>query len=122
MTTLRLEGAPKTEAKLRVRMALQELVADQRETRRERRLPYFGAATVCPMASPTVKLSAFVRDLSPSGIGLVHFMPLNVGEVVVTLEISRGRSVAMLTEIVWCRDFNEGWFASGGKFVDVVQS
>jgi hypothetical protein len=121
MTSLRLEGGPKSEAKLRVRMALQELLGDQREARRERRLPYFGAATVTPAISPTVNLSAFVRDLSSGGIGLVHFMPLNVGEVVVTMQLSRGRSVQMVTEIVWCRDFADGWFASGGKFLDALQ-
>ena len=121
MATLKLEGAPKSAAKLRVRMAIRELVAEKREQRRERRIPYLGAVTISPVASPAVKLSAFIRDLSPGGIGFVHLMQMPVGEVVVTLQLPRGRSVAMVTQIVWCRDFEDGWFASGGKFLDALE-
>ncbi|HEX3655095.1 MAG TPA: PilZ domain-containing protein [Pirellulales bacterium] len=121
MRTPRLEGAPKSEAKLRVRMALRELVADKREQRRERRIPYLDAVTISPVGVPAEKLSAFARDLAPGGIGLVHMMPLEEGEIVVTIRLPRGRTADVLTHIVWCREFADGWFASGGRFVDVLE-
>ncbi|HEY5313602.1 MAG TPA: PilZ domain-containing protein [Pirellulales bacterium] len=100
-------------------MALRELVADKREQRRERRIPYLDAVTISPVGAPAQQHSAFVRDLAPSGIGLVHMMPLPLGEVVVAIRLPRGRMAAMVTQIVWCRQFADGWFASGGRFLDV---
>jgi len=122
MRMLQLEGAPKTDSKLRVRMALRELLTDKREQRRERRIPYLASVSISPVGSPGEKFSAFVRDLSPSGIGLVHLKPLPTVEVVMTLGLTRGRTAAMVTQIVWCNEFEGGWFASGGRFLDVLET
>jgi hypothetical protein len=119
--TLKFEGAPKNNAKLRVRMALRELLTDKREQRRERRIPYLASVAISPVGIPGEKSSAFVRDLSPTGIGLVHLVPLHTDNVVLTLRLPRDRTVAVVTEIVWCRGFADGWFASGGRFLDVLE-
>jgi hypothetical protein len=118
---LRIEGAPKSNAKLRVRMALRDLLIDKREQRRERRIPYLASLTIWPTGERGGSFSAFVRDLSPSGIGLCHLVPMPTDHVVLTLQLPRERTVALKTQIVWCREFADGWFASGGRFVDVLE-
>ena len=120
MRSVKLEGAPKSHAKLRVRMALRDLLLDKREQRRERRIPYIAAVTVYLGHVNGEKVSAFVRDLSPSGIGLVHLMSMPLGRVVLKLQLTRNRIVAMQTEIMWSQEFADGWYASGGQFLDVL--
>ena len=116
-----LDELPQGVAQLRVRMALREIVVDrERERRAERRLPCFGPVTVSLPSDPEVALSAFARDVSPSGIGLVHLMPLDRGEVVVNFPLPSGKLVALQTELLWCRDYGNGWYASGGRFLDVL--
>ena len=58
--------------------------------------------------------------LASLGIGLVHIMPLDRGEVIVRIPLRAGGTVAFRTQIVWCRNFGDGWYASGGRFLDVV--
>ncbi len=49
-------------------------------------------------------------------------MPLERGEVVVTIRGEEGQEpVALRTQIMWCKDCGEGWYISGGRFIDVVQ-
>jgi hypothetical protein len=104
----------------RVLAALDEILDDLCERRTEERIAYFAPVTVGLLESPQVGMPAFVRDLSLSGIGLVHLMPLKRGEVVVDLPLPRGSSVKLRTEILWCRDYEDGWYASGGRFLDVT--
>jgi hypothetical protein len=102
-------------------MALRELLTDKREQRRERRIPYLASVAISPIGFPGEKVSAFVRDLSPSGIGLVHLVPMKTVDFVLTLHLPRDRTVSMVTKIAWCREFADGWFASGGQFLDVLE-
>ena len=122
MKALILEGAPKSDSKLRVRMALRELLTDKREQRRERRIPYLASVSITPFGVPGERISAFVRDLSPGGIGLVYLTPMQTDEVVVKLQLPRDRMVAMVTQVVWRREFADGWFACGGRFLDALES
>jgi hypothetical protein len=50
----------------------------------------------------------------------LHIMPLERGEVVVHLSKSSEAPVAMRTQIIWCEDCGEGWFISGGRFLDLA--
>jgi hypothetical protein len=47
-------------------------------------------------------------------------MPIREGEVVISLELPSGSSITLRTEIVWCKNFGDGWYASGGRFIDLV--
>lgn len=104
----------------RISEALDEIFNEACNRRTEQRTPFFGPVTIRHSDCPEVHLSAFVRDLSPSGIGLVHLMPLKRGEVLIDLPLPLGIMVRLRTEILWCRDYENGWYASGGRFTDVV--
>lgn len=109
------------ESRRRVMAALASVLDDPQWIRRaELRLPYFGPVTVGLEADDSVALPAFARDLAPGGIGLVHLMPLALGRVLVRLPLPSGRTVALQTQILWCRDFGDGWYTSGGRFLDVA--
>jgi hypothetical protein len=84
------------------------------------RTPFFGPVTISLEDAENVRFSAFARDVSSLGIGLVHIMPLDRGEVIVRIPLRAGGTVAFRTQIVWCRNFGDGWYASGGRFLDVV--
>jgi hypothetical protein len=105
----------------RVMTALQEILeAPEWHRRAVRRVSYFGPVAVGLPDTKMVEISAFARDISAGGIGLVHLMPLHQGEVVVTLPLPSGPSIRLLAEIRWCRDYGNGWYASGAQFVDVL--
>ena len=99
----------------RLREALEEISEPYCDRRNEVRSSFFGPASV---ATPDVTLSVFVRDLSLGGIGLVHFMPLRTGLCKLHLPISSGRTIDLDVDIKWCRDYGDGWYASGGSFTD----
>jgi hypothetical protein len=60
--------------------------------------------------------SAFSREISASGVGLIHNMPLERGEVQITISHEHGYSIRVRTEIMWCQSCGEGWYISGGRF------
>jgi PilZ domain len=63
------------------------------------------------------KFSAFSRDISETGIGLLHSFDLPLGKTEIIISSEKGYSVAVLTRIVWCRACGEGWYLSGGEFI-----
>lgn len=88
------------------------------DRRSEQRVPYFAPVAISLEENPGVSLSAFSKDISLSGIGLVHVMPIKAGPVQVALTLPSGRTVKLLTEIMWCRHHGNGWYTSGGRFVE----
>ena len=108
-------------AKARVIQAMCEVFDIPVEHRRAVRRPFLGSATVSLTGASSNAFTAFARDVSTLGIGLVHTQPIDCGEVVVRLHQAGGRSIAFRTEILWCKDFGDGWYASGGRFLDVVE-
>lgn len=107
-------------AQARIHHSLRQILEDPKwERRAVRRLPYFGPVTLSLQADSRTRFSAFARDISGDGIGLVHCAAVPTGEVVVTLS-GEDTPIQLRTEIVWCRNYGNGWFASGGRFLDVV--
>jgi hypothetical protein len=64
--------------------------------------------------------SAFTREISETGIGLVHNMPLGEGEVEVSVRSDCGYSIRVRTQIIWCVSCGEGWYISGGRFSGIA--
>ena len=64
--------------------------------------------------------SAFSREISSSGIGLIHNVELPDGDVEITISSEQGYSIRVRTNIMWCQPCGEGWYISGGKFVGIA--
>jgi hypothetical protein len=90
------------------------------DQRAELRIPYFGPVTVRLDSADSPRVSAFTRDLSPLGIGLLHIMPLEPGQVVLELPAPAGGHLVLAAQIIWCKDCGEGWYVSGARFLDVL--
>jgi hypothetical protein len=46
-------------------------------------------------------------------------MPLETSRFVVEMDLPSGRKVDLFVDLLWCRDFGNGWYASGGRFLGV---
>ena len=62
-------------------------------------------------------ISAFSREISAAGIGLIHNVDIPLGELELCVSSERGCLVRVRTEIVWCQLCSPGWYISGGQFV-----
>jgi hypothetical protein len=92
------------------------------ERRDAKRSPFFRPARI-GLNRQQPCLSAIVRDLSPTGIGLLHAMPLGRDEISVAIRSKKSGEVTTLqARLDWCESFGEGWYISGGHFLGVVQS
>jgi hypothetical protein len=64
-------------------------------------------------------LSVVGKHISHGGFGFFHNGPLPEKYVIAEFDLGGQRS-ALLLNLVWCRFLREGWYDSGGKFVNVV--
>jgi hypothetical protein len=110
----------------RVREAINRVLERARGTRGEElreavRSPFFGPVSISQSGEEVPRFSAFTRDISPFGIGLLHIMPLKPGQVVISLRSALGEELLLRTQITWCESAGEGWYISGGRFLDVFE-
>jgi hypothetical protein len=91
--------------------------ADQRVSQR---YPFFRPVTITIGGCGGKKVSAFSRDISPSGIGLLHSMPLDTDRLRLSIPWTEGHPLEIRTDIRWCAPAGEGWYLSGGRFVPLV--
>jgi hypothetical protein len=94
--------------------------AEPIERRSEPRSPFFRPISILMDGPPRRQFSAFSREISKSGIGLLHNMPLDSEEVTLAILGPVGEVCRFRTQIVWCRPCGEGWYLSGGRFIDVL--
>ena len=92
------------------------------ERRFELRVPFFRAVDFTLEGSEISPEIAFARDLSPSGVGLLHPGPVKSQEAVVSIPLENGGQVRMLVQVKWCRPCGEGWYVSGGKFLRALSN
>jgi hypothetical protein len=90
---------------------------EQREDRWGIRYPFF--RTVSITTEDGEQHSAFSRDISASGIGLLHQVELPPCSVEISITSARGYAVQVRTRIVWCQSCGGGWYISGGQFVAI---
>jgi len=64
-------------------------------------------------------IPAVLRDVSEKGVGLVHEVPLELGEVMLRIPVGEGRTVCARVNLAWCRAAMKHCYISGGPFVDV---
>ena len=66
-------------------------------------------------------LTAFAKDMSSQGIGIVSDVSWQVGSMA-TLEIhsTLGEPLIVRSEVRWCDEYGKGWFLVGWKFIGVA--
>src|SRR5688500_15709871 len=82
----------------------QELV----ERRSAPRFPFFQPATLAYRYRTEEPVSVFTREISSIGIGLLHSVPLERGEVALTIN-GRGGTVTFRTYLLWCKPSGQ-WY------------
>jgi hypothetical protein len=90
---------------------------DQMDRRGAARYPFFRPVTLTPAGGDLGPHHAFTRELSTTGVGLLHSVRLTPGVFTVAILHDDGSRTSLPTEILWCRPCGEGWYLSGGKFL-----
>ncbi len=97
------------------------------ERRKEQRLPFPSLVVLHPVdddghtpRTETIVVSG--KHLSESGLGFFHPEPLPYRRVVASLECPDGQWIAFLLDVSWCRFSRYGWYESGGRFLQTVDS
>ena len=82
------------------------------DNRTEPRFPLFQPVT---LHRGSQVLSAFSRDVSETGMGLLHDMPIG-GEYTIVVHDTGGREYELTGVVLWCRPCGQGWYISGIHF------
>ena len=89
------------------------------EQRRSPRVPFFRPVMLALNDGESPRFSAFCRDISLYGIGLLHIMPIECRVIVVRFTCPEDQPIDLRVRIDWCQDCGEGWYMSGGRLLDV---
>ncbi len=92
------------------------------EHRAELRVSFLRPVTILPEAPERQPISAFSRDLSPFGIGLLHNVPVDLQDVLLRVPLGHGGALHLRVRIKWCEACGEGWYFSGGRFLGVTSA
>jgi hypothetical protein len=92
--------------------------AENKDRRRDVRYALFRPVSV--EVDDGHRFSAFSREISASGIGLIHNVELPLSEVEITVSSEQGYTIRVRTQIVWCAPCGEGWYISGGQLVGIA--
>ena len=109
---------PNVQDQPRAGMGIHELVVEahqdvSKDRRAEPRYPFFRQLKWHAAAASGV---IFSREISTIGIGLFHNVPLEPGEIEVSIPSRRGYSIHTRIKVLWCQPCGEGWYLSGGQF------
>jgi hypothetical protein len=99
-----------------------EAKAAMEERMVDNRTPFFGPVSIAiEEDGQQWQFSGFSREVSPSGIGLLHNMPLDSGDVVVvTIPRRMVPDTRFQCKLRWCEPCGEGWYISGAEFRAVL--
>jgi hypothetical protein len=64
--------------------------------------------------------TAYMRDISPAGVGFVHLQPLPSRRVLVTFELPGDVTVSLAVQVTWSRSIGDFGHSSGGVVLEVV--
>ena len=95
----------------------QEYLGEQRAFNRQ---PFFRPVTLTAVEGEWQQCSAFSRDISPQGIGLLSNVPVERRECILTIPRKSGAPVHLRAEMLWCAHCGDGWYVSGGRFLGEV--
>jgi hypothetical protein len=100
---------------------------DLAERRRDSRYPFPYLIHLTPVAedglTPQGETVVVVgKHISEHGLGFYHPKPLPHRRMVASLESPRGHWLGFLVDLSWCRFTKQGWYESGGRFLQSVSS
>jgi len=95
------------------------------ERRSDQRYPYPYLMRLTPMApdgTPAESETIVVvgKHVSEHGLGFYHTRPLPYRRMVVSFETGNGSWLSFLIDLTWCRFTQQGWYESGGRFLQAV--
>ena len=62
------------------------------------------------------------KQLSEHGLDFYYREPLPYRRMIASLQIDNGQFIGFLLDLTWCQFSGHGWYANGGRFLQVVQS
>ena len=97
------------------------------ERRSDQRYPFPYLINLTPVGAdgtPSVQETIVVvgKHLSEHGLGFYHNRPLPYRRMIVSFETTGGTWVGLLIDLTWCRFTKQGWYESGGRFLQAVAS
>lgn len=97
------------------------------ERRRETRYPfphliYLTAVDQDGVTPAGENLVVVGKHISQRGLGFYHPKPLAHRRMIVSLQSGNGHWLGFLIDLNWCRFTRQGWYESGGRFLEVVAS
>jgi len=97
------------------------------ERRREYRCPFPYLIHLTPVGKDGISpegetLVVVGKHLSQRGLGFYHPQPLPHRRMIASLEDTRGHWLGFLIDLSWCRFTKQGWYESGGRFLQSVPS
>lgn len=95
---------------------LEDAMEDGDERRAFGREPYVHPAML-KLENDEDRHSAFIRDVSVSGVGLIHFVPIEPQRISILTRRRNDDVLDVLVDIAWCVPCGEGCYMSGGTFV-----
>jgi hypothetical protein len=116
LSLLTCNGSKSKDSKLHEFVCL--LTEPHDERRSHERTPCFRSLTIYTDAGMG-PIPATLRDISEKGVGLVHEVPLQLGEVMLRIPIEGARAICARVDIAWCRAPMKHCYISGGPFIDV---
>jgi hypothetical protein len=104
--------------------SVQRLLSEARSIvdayRAEEREPFCRPVTLTFPHSTLRRVTGFAKDLSATGIGLLHCMAIEPGEVILTIPSVSAGLVHIRSQILWCAPCRRGWYLSGARFLETV--
>ena len=96
------------------------------ERRHENRYPFPYLIHLTPVAEDGItpqgeSIAVVGKHLSERGLGFYHPKPLPYRRMIASLECN-GHWLGFLVDLKWCRFTKQGWYESGGRFIQSVQS
>lgn len=98
---------------------LKEAVLCEHERRSQKRYSFVRPVTI-HLPNGDVQL-AFSRDLSDSGIGLIQAEAVDDGRIAEIEIQTPDDTVCLKAEARWCRDYGNGWFLVGWRFISLTR-
>jgi hypothetical protein len=97
------------------------------ERRRDSRHPFPHLVHLTPVGQDGVtpegeSVVVVGKHISERGLGFYHPKPLPYRRMIASVETANGHWIGFLIDLNWCRFMRQGWYESGGRFLQSVLS